>query len=198
MLALVERGNGGQAQQPSGDEEPARDKFNTYEDYTRALSRWEAKQTVKEAITGFQQQQGKQTREQAVAASYQALEAKVLKQAEADPQVGEAFEAAKTGELPITPTIAEYVRETADDPGQLLKYLMNNEGEATRISGLGEIAQVKALAQVEARLSAKPKPKTSSAPPPPATVTGGAAAQQSIERMPHKDLQKLVQGWSRN
>lgn len=192
LLSLVEGSKGTAAPQPSGDEEPTPDRFNRYEDYTRALSRWEAKQIAKEMIGNFQKQQGEQTRGQAVDKSYQALEAKVLKQAETDPEIGEAFEAAKSGVLPITPAIAEYVREASDDPGALLKYLMNNEDEATRISRLGEVAQVKALAQVEARLSVKPKPKTSSAPPPPARVSGGAAAQQSIERMPYSDIQKWV------
>lgn len=192
LLALVEGGRGTPVQQPSGDTEPKPEAFNRYEDYTRALARWEAKQSVREELGSFQKQQTQQTRDEAAGKSYQALEAKVLKQAEADPEIGEAFEAAKTGVLPITPTIAEYVREASDDPGQLLKYLMNNEGEATRISSLGELAQVKALAQVETRLSAKPKPKTSSAPPPPARVSAGAAAQQSIERMPYTDIQKWV------
>ena len=180
---------------PAQSEEPRPDQFDRYEDYVRAAARWDAKQSVREELSGFQKKQGEQTREQAVQASYEALEAKVLKQAQADPEIGEAFEAAKTGVLPITPTIAEYVREASDEPGQLLKYLMNNEDEANRISRLGDIAAVKELAKVEARLSAKPKPKTSSAPPPPTTVGGGAAAQQSIDKMPYGDLKKMVAGW---
>jgi hypothetical protein len=174
------------------DDKPRPEQFDRYEEYIRAEARWEAKQSVKEALAGFQKQQGQQSKEQAVQASYEALEAKVLKQAQTDPEIGEAFEAAKTGVLPITPTIAEYVREVSDDPGTLLKYLMNHEDEANRISRLGDIAAVKELAKVEARLGAKPKPKTSSAPPPPATVSGGAAPAQSIERMGHEDVLKWV------
>jgi hypothetical protein len=172
-------------------DEPRPEQFDRYEDYVRAAARWDAKQSVREELKGFQKKQGEQTREQAAQASYEALEAKVLKQAQADPEIGEAFEAAKESPT-ITPTIAEYLREASDEPGLLIKYLMNNEDEANRISRLGDIAAVKELAKVEARLSAKPKPKTSSAPPPPTTVGGGAAAQQSIERMPYSGVMEWV------
>lgn len=196
--AALEAVSGGRKPAASAQsDEPRPEQFDRYEDYVRASARWDAKQSVREELKGFQKQQGEQTREQAVQASYEALEAKVLKQAQTDPEVGEAFEAAKTGVLPITPTIAEYVREASDEPGLLLKYLMNNEDEANRISRLGDIAAVKELAKVEARISAKPKPKTSSAPPPPTTVGGGAAAQQSIEKMPYGDLRKMVAEWDK-
>lgn len=199
LRELLSKALGGQQQsvpQPAEQsEEPRREQFNTYEDFVAARAEYRADKRIEERLAKFNQQSQAQTEEQAVQASYQALEAKVLKQAKADPEIGEAFEAAKTGAIPISPAVAEYVREVAADPGQLLKYLMNNDDVASEIARLGKVAAGKELALVEARLSAKPKPKTSSAPPPPATVSGGAAVPQTIERMDHKSLKELVRSW---
>lgn len=192
---LLSKALGGQQKAeaaPEQSDEPRPEQFNKYEDYVTAKAEWKADQRIKTVLGDFAKQQSQQTREQSVQASYQALETRVLKQAKTDPEVGEAFEAIKTGAVEINPATAEYIREVSDDPGQLMKYLVNNEDEAARISRLNPIAAVKELAKAEARLSAKPKPKTSSAPPPPATLTGGAAAPQSIERMGHADVLKWV------
>jgi len=176
-------------------EEPRREQFNTYEDFVSARAEYRADKRIEERLARFNQQTQAQTEEQAVQAKYLALEAKVLKQAQSDPEIGEAFEAAKKGLIPISPAVAEYVREVAADPGPLLKYLMNNDDVASQIAGLSKVAAGKELALVEARLSAKPRPKTSSAPPPPATVSGGAAVVQTIERMDHKSLMELTRSW---
>lgn len=188
LLALVEKANGGTVQQPSEDAEPRQEQFSRYEDFVAARAEYRAEKRVEERLAKLSQQVQTQTAEQAAQAKYQALEAKVLKQAQSDPEIGEAFEAAKSGLVPISPAVAEYVREVAAEPGLVLKFLMNNSDEAARIAGLGQVAAGKELALLETRLASKPKPKTSSAPPPPATVSGGAAAPQSIERMDHKGV----------
>ena len=183
------------AQPVEQSEEPRREQFNTYEDFVAARAEHRADKRIEERLARFNQQSQAQTEEQAVQTKYLALEAKVLKQAQSDPEIGEAFEAAKKGLIPISPAVAEYVREIAADPGAVLKYLMNNDDVASEIARLGKVAAGKELALVEARLSAKPRPKTSSAPPPPATVSGGAAVPQTIERMDHKSLKELVRSW---
>lgn len=194
LLALVEKANGGTVQQPSEDAEPRQEQFTKYEDYVRALARYDAAQAAKTVLDGHQKKAGEADSEKARVARVTAFAEEVKRQGKEIEGVEEALETVRSDGFPMTPAIAEYLLD-ADHKAALVKYLADNDDEAYRISRLSEIAQVKELAKVEARLASKPKPKTSSAPPPPATVSGGAAAPQTIERMAHNDIKKLVASW---
>lgn len=171
--------------QPS--DEPRPDQFTKYEDFVTAKAEWKADQRVKAALEGFQKQAGAVDEEKARVERAKTFDREARAQGKGIEGFEDALETVRSDDFPMTPAIAEYLLD-ADQKAAMVKYLADNEDEAFRISRLGPVAAVKELAKVEARLSAKPKPKTSSAPPPPATVSGGAAAPQTIERMDHKGV----------
>lgn len=178
----------------AADDEPRPDQYTKYEDFVTAKAEWKADQRVKAALEGFQKQAGAVDQEKAriERARNFATEAKV--QGKAIQGFEDALAHVQSEDFPMTPAIGEYLLD-AEHKAAMVKYLADNEDEAFRISRLGPVAAVKELAKVEARFSAKPKPKTSSAPPPPATVSGGAAAPQTIERMDHNGVLDLVRKW---
>lgn len=169
------------------DDEPRQEQFTKYEDYVRALARYDAAQAAKSVLGDHQKQATVADEEKARVERAKTFAAEAKAQGKAIDGFEEALEYVRSEEFPMTDAIAEYLLD-ATHKAALVKYLADNPDEAFRYSRLGKVAVGKELALVEARLSAKPKPKTSSAPPPPATVSGGAAAPQTIERMDHKGV----------
>ena len=195
---LLSKALGGQQQrveQPAEQsEEPRSEQFSKYEDYVRALARYDAAQAAKQVLDGHQKQVGVQDQAKAHAERVRNFVAEAKNQAKDIKGFDEALETVRSDDFPMTPTIGEFLLR-ATHKAAVVKYLADNPDEAFEISRLDEISQVQKLTLVEARLSAKPKPKTSSAPPPPATVSGGAAAPQTIERMDHRGVLDLVRQW---
>jgi len=198
LRELLSKALGGQPQrieQPATQsDEPRQEQFTKYEDFVAARAEWRADQRVKAALEGFQKQAGAVDEEKARVERAKTFDREAKAQGKAIQGFEEALDLVRSDDFPMTPAIAEYLLD-ADHKAAMVKYLADNEDEAFRISRLGPVAAVKELAKVEARLSAKPKPKTSSAPPPPATVSGGAAAPQTIERMDYKGVLDLVRQW---
>lgn len=180
------------------DDEPRPEQFIKYEDFVTAKAEYRAEKRVQATMGKYAQEAGRRTAEQTQAVKVETFVEEAKRQGKGIEGFEDALEAVRAEGFPMNQTIGDYLLDAAENKAGLVKYLADNEDEAFRISRLGTVAAVKALATVEARISAKPKPKTSSAPPPPASVSGGAAAQQSIERMPHKDLKELVRTWGRN
>ena len=176
----------------AADDEPRPDQFTKYEDFVTAKAEWKADQRVKATLDGFQKQAGAVDQEKARVERARNFATQAKTQGKAIEGFEDALSYVQSEDFPMTPAIGEYLLD-ADHKAAMVKYLADNEDEALRISRLSPVAAVKELAKVEARFSAKPKPKTSSAPPPPATVSGGAAAPQTIERMDHKGVLKWVQ-----
>lgn len=176
----------------AADDEPRPEQFTKYEDYVRAAARYDAAQAAKQVLEGHQKQSTVADEEKARIERAKTFATEAKAQGKAIQGFDEALEYVRSEDFPMTPAIAEYLLD-ADHKAAMVKYLADNEDEAFRISRLGNIAAVKELAKVEARFSAKPRPKTSSAPPPPVIVAGGAAAPQTIERMDHKGVLKWVQ-----
>lgn len=176
------------------DDEPRQEQFTKYEDYVRALARYDAAQAAKSVLGDHQKQATVADEEKARVERAKTFDREARAQGKAIQGFEEALDLVRSDDFPMTPAIAEYLLD-ADHKAAMVKYLADNEDEAFRISRLGPVAAVKELAKVEARFSAKPKPKTSSAPPPPATVSGGAAAPQTIERMDYKGVLDLVRQW---
>lgn len=178
----------------AADDEPRQEQFSKYEDYVRALARYDAAQAAKSVLGDHQKQATVADKEKARVERAKTFDREARAQGKGIEGFDEALETVRSDDFPMTPAIAEYLLD-ADNKAAMVKYLADNDDEAFRISRLGPVAAVKELAKVEARLSAKPKPKTSSAPPPPATVSGGAAAPQTIERMDHGGVLELVRKW---
>lgn len=180
---------------PATDGEPRPEQFDKYEDYVTAKAEYRADKRFEAHLSKLDTTLKGRTAEQTQAAKVEAFVAEAKAQGKGIEGFEDALETVRSEGFPMNQTIGDYLLDAAENKAGLVKYLADNEDEAFRISRLGTVAAVKTLAQVEARLSAKPKPKTSSAPPPPARVSGGAAAQQSIERIPYKDLKELVRTW---
>jgi hypothetical protein len=198
LRELLSKALGGQPQrieQPATQsDEPRQEQFTKYEDYVRALARYDAAQAAKSVLGDHQKQATVADEEKARVERAKTFDREARAQGKAIQGFEEALDLVRSDDFPMTPAIAEYLLD-ADHKAAMVKYLADNEDEAFRISRLGPVAAVKELAKVEARFSAKPKPKTSSAPPPPATVSGGAAAPQTIERMDYKGVLDLVRQW---
>ena len=187
LLALIETNRGGQAPQSDDDTEPTSDRFNRYEDFVAARAEWRAEQKVKATLGAYQQQVGAKDQENNRLERARNFAAEAKQQGKAIQGFEAALQRVQAEDFPMTPAMGEYLLD-AENKAAVVKYLTDDEDAAFRISRLQPIAQVKELAKLDARFSAKPKPKTSSAPPPPATVSGGAAAPQTIERMDHKGV----------
>lgn len=198
LRELLSKAMDGRQQKPAAtaeqSDEPRPDQFTKYEDYVRALARHDAAQAAKSVLDGHQKQATVADQQKAQIERAKTFEREAKAQGKGIEGFDEALETVRSDEFPMTEAIAEYLLD-ADHKAALVKYLADNEDEAFKLSRLGPIAAVKELAKVEARLSARPKPKTSSAPPPPATVSGGAAAPQTIERMDYNGIKELVRSW---
>lgn len=81
------------------------------------------------------------------------------------------MEAITKPSFPINRVMLDFLGET-DKPADMAKWLADNPSEARRISRLSDVMAARALERQEAKLSAKPAPKTTQAPPPVPTVTG--------------------------
>ena len=198
LRELLSKALGGQPQKieqtATQSDEPRQEQFTKYEDYVRALARYDAAQAAKSVLGDHQKQATVADEEKARVERAKTFDREARAQGKAIQGFEEALDLVRSDDFPMTPAIAEYLLD-ADHKAAMVKYLADNEDEAFRISRLGPVAAVPELAKVEARFSAKPKPKTSSAPPPPATVSGGAAAPQTIERMDYKGVLDLVRQW---
>ena len=196
LRELLSKAMDGRQQKPEvvveQSDEPRPDQFTKYEDYVRAAARYDAAQAAKQVLDGHQKQVSVADQEKARVERARNFATQAKAQGKAIEGFEDALSYVQSEDFPMTPAIGEYLLD-ADHKAAMVKYLADNEDEALRISRLSPVAAVKELAKVEARFSAKPKPKTSSAPPPPATVSGGAAAPQTIERMDHKGILKWVQ-----
>lgn len=73
--------------------------------------------------------------------------------------------------FPGTRVMLDFLGDS-DRPADVAKWLAENPGEARKISRMSDVMAVRALEKAEAKLSAKPAPKTTQAPPPVPTVGG--------------------------
>ena len=81
-------------------------------------------------------------------------------------------------------TIAE-----SDKGGEIAYYLGSNISEAERISRLSPVAQVRAIAALEAKFTSPPV-KATTAPEPTKPVSAGSANMKSMENMSMADYMK--------
>lgn len=160
-------------QAPASDSgEPRQDQFQTYEDYTRALARYEARQEHQR----LNQASAQQTAAQRVRESMKAVRSEA---ADFDEVVASVFEP----DFPNSKVMADFVEES-DQAGRLLYWLGSNPDEAARISQLSPIGQAKALAKVEATLAApSPKQQRPGAPPPPKVISGQGVGEKDPAKM---------------
>lgn len=171
----------GAPQQPASDNgEPRQDQFQTYEDYVRALARYETR-VERERLS---RADAEKTTAQRLQESMKAVRSEA---ADFDDVVANVFEP----DFPNSKAMADYLEEAADNPARMLYWLGNNPDEAARISRLPPSRQAKELAKVEATLAAPaPQPKRPGAPPPPKIVTGSGVGEKDPAKMSMEEYAK--------
>jgi hypothetical protein len=185
-------------QQPTvpTNDEPQQSQFKTYEDYLKAVSRYEARQEASRQSQEADQRIEQRAQEADAQRRSDEFKSRLAREGKAIEGFGEILDTLYDPTFAVSPTMAQYLIE-ADKPAHLAQWLVENEDEARRISRLNPIAAAKELTRVEADL-AKPVSRATKAPAPPPGVPGaGGVAATKIETMSHADLKVLVGKWSR-
>ena len=147
-----------EAERPQAPVAPvAPEQFESTEAYVEAAATQRAQQLL--------QQQEQQRRQNEVFSAYQDREEAAREKYEDYQQV------ALNSALPITPVMAEVIRESDIGP-EIAYYLGSNIKEADRIAKLSPSSQAREIGKLEAKLEASPPmKKTSTAPAPIAPVS---------------------------
>jgi hypothetical protein len=154
---------------------PSPDSFETYAEYTEALTDWKIEQRDKAA------------KEQAAKSKFEAEQADVLKAhsarvkafTEKTPDFLDVLE--DVSHIPVSPTVERELLSSENGP-ELIYALAQDPAEFERINKLGPIAAARELGRLEVKLSSKatdPKPepkKLTNAPKPLAPVGAGKGA----------------------
>ena len=160
-----------EAERPQAPVAPvAPEQFESTEAYVEAAATQRAQQLL--------QQQEQQRRQNEVFSAYQDREEAAREKYEDYQQV------ALNSALPITPVMAEVIRESDIGP-EIAYYLGSNIKEADRIAKLSPSSQAREIGKLEAKLEASPPTKkTSTAPAPIAPVnarTSGAPVRDTTD-----------------
>jgi hypothetical protein len=173
--------------EPKNDAEPKRDDFDTYEDYTRALARYEARQASLEEVANRERTRGEQDR----------LARRERAQTAFRQQLAELIEEDEDAEALIAdvrlPEAALDAIAESDFGARVALHLAKHPEEQKRIAGLTPARQAAAIGRIEASLEAQArKPRdgeskdgaekqSSKAPEPIAPVGGrGASAESAL------------------
>lgn len=158
-----------QAAQPQQEAEPQLDQFETYEQYTKAVARWEIKQELL-AERRQAEEREQQKKQQAKQAEFQS------RLAAAAAEMPDYKEVALNPRLPVSDTMADLIREMDDGP-KVLYALGQNPNEAARIASLPPTLAAVELGKFAVKASL-PQPKTvTNAPPPVNPLSGGTGSK---------------------
>lgn len=154
-------------QQPTSsgsEDEPQRDKFDSWDEYDRARVRWLARQEVRQETQAMREAETQRVREAQAAELRAAWEARLDSARDEHDDIDEYVDV--VGER-INEVLAVAI-QTSDVGPALVRYLGQNPKELDRITSLPGVAAVRELGRLESRLQARPKP--SNAPSPASTV----------------------------
>lgn len=171
-----------QQQQPatSGSEAPNPDSFESYTDYLRELTRYEAEQAVKRTGQQSAEQQQRTATQQRAQQVQQTLQQRM---AAASEKYDDFEDVVMTDDLTITPHMAEVIAES-EVGGEVAYFLGKNKAEAARIAAMSPLAAARALGLIEAKLTAaSATPAVSNAPPPPTPVGNRAVVSKDPDNM---------------
>jgi hypothetical protein len=178
-----------------GESEPRLDQFDDYEDYVRAVSRWEARQAAvaaqSEALEA-RQKAAAEDRKARITAEYQA-KADIAREKFSD------FDAvAYRQDVPVSQTMVEAIMES--ELGAELQYFWGqNPEEAARIAVLSPQAALLAIGRLEARIASQPAPsKATKAPDPISPVAARATAPKSLDEMTDEEYAAFRREQKRN
>lgn len=150
-------------------DKPKLDDFETYDQYTEALTDWKFDQRAKE--------QESKSREEALRNEakkrMETYGAKADEFAKDNPDFDEVVSESDA----FTPIMVQAIQDSDLGP-QVAYYLAKNPDEAEKLKGLGVVAMNRALGRIEAKLEtneAKPAVRTTNAPPPIKPVSRSAS-----------------------
>lgn len=152
------------------DAEPDPDKFDKYEDYIKALTKWSLEQTRKAEAKQADDTRAAGERQQALEAWGQRVEAAKAEYADFD-------EVIESVDIPLPAPLIEALMDS--EHGARIGYqLAKTPAELERISKLSPLAMIREVGKLETRFTTQkapePKPKPS-APEPITPVKGGKA-----------------------
>jgi len=139
---------------PSG--EPQVDDFPDYDAYTRAVSRWEARQVWAEEQRAQEQQRRFSTWEDRVRAAQ-------IKYDDWD-------EALQGADVPVSEALREALL-TSETGADVLYYLATHPEEGRQLANLGPVQTARAIGRIEAKLETAAPPLSPPAAAPPSTPT---------------------------
>jgi len=162
-------------------EAPDISQFDTLDDYVEAVAEYKLQQKAQSA----QNQQAKQTQEQAIAQDWVA---KVDKARSVAPDFDEVF--SNVADVPFAQVALDAVAQ--HPKGAEIAYILGKDpSEAYRIAALAPYQQLMAIGEVAARANL-PKPKTvSTAPAPVKPVGSSSGGKKSINEMTDKEYNEF-------
>jgi hypothetical protein len=129
----------------SNDAEPQSDSYSDYGTYTRDLIKWQIRAAQREDAA----EAAKAAQQTAAQAKAAAWNDRVVAASAAKPD----FQAvAMNVDLPVSPVMGEAITDS-DIGADILYYLGQNPAEAARIAKLSDVAQIREIGKLEARLT---------------------------------------------
>ena len=153
------------------DAQPRAEQFEVYDDYVRAVGRWEARQEFNRLDAEREQkvkERETKTREEQVETTFKD------KVAEFKAKTPYFDDVMGNPSLRISKTMYEAMRES-EAGAQIAYHLGKHPEEASRISALSPIAAIREIGKLEAKFDKPPAQAVNNvtkAPPPPSTVDG--------------------------
>lgn len=193
-----------QAKPSQETDEPKESDFKDYTEYTRALARWEGKQSATATLKAEREaREGKEKQQQSNAGSEKLAKdwAEREKTFKASTKDYETLVDAFTGEGGEIESLSREARMAIVRAGpELLYYLAKHADEAERLADLSVEEQVMELGAIRAKVTV-PGKKTTNAPEPAKTTTGGRTATTDLEKMTQAEYEahRKTQGarWAR-
>jgi len=158
------------------ESEPTLEQFKTYEEYVKAVGRYEARQEYRQLAAQQEEQRQKQEAERQKAEQRSTFQAKAEEFAMTTPDFDEV---AFNPSLPVTDVMADALNLSDKGP-EILYYLGKHPDEAARISRLSPVQSALEIGRLEAKLSL-PQPRTVTKAPPPINPLSGGQGSLSVD-----------------
>jgi hypothetical protein len=178
-LAKLEAGQKPEGEKPSGDEEPQQDQFNTWEEYSRAVTRWEVRQGISEEVqelTAKQREEQEEGRKlEAVKQKAQEFYGRLDEALQADP---EFYNRVDPGLVKVTPSFLLAPGQSPSPESDVMQAIVDSEHAAALLLHLSEhpdemdklralpdtFSVFRAMGRLEARVGGEPAPKAEPKP----------------------------------
>jgi hypothetical protein len=183
---------------PQVDQEPKREKFNDWETYNRAATRYDSRQEVRQELGNFLRTIANEQNQQAIAQEANRLARKVMdSNAKAPERFPDWEDAVVSSDVPMPRSLAHAIT-LSDDPALVMHHLGIHPEEHERVNQMSPAEQLLYVGKVTA---SAPQAAISKAPPPAKPIGGGksqATPQYSDNMTPEQHRAHMVkQGLTR-